>query len=223
MEKDENIQITGTTDELIVKMLTDEEHGEEFTREYLKASFLSAAVNELFHARRDAGLTQAQVAEKLNTKQTAIARLEADTAGSMSLRRFVEFALACGRMPFDIKLELVNSFRNYVIDNPRSPRTQDLYEEWSKHRSEPTKVSQPASVFTLSGQAVVVPPPNNVSIYTPESTPTVKSIEQFLQKHREQTQNQASDYSLPPWYGGNAANTTSTTSPQQQILAQSLA
>jgi transcriptional regulator with XRE-family HTH domain len=222
MEKDEDIQITGTTDELIVQMLTDKEHGEEFTREYLKRSFLSAAVNALFHARRDAGLTQAQVAEKLNTKQTAIARLEADTAGSMSLRRFVEFALACGRMPFDIKLELVNTFRDYVIDNPRSPRTQDLYEEWSKHRPEPTKVSQPASVLTLSGQAVVVHPSNNVSLYTPESTPTVKSIEQFLKDQHEQNLNQTSPHSSQQLYSGNTTN-TSTTSPQHQVLAQSLA
>ena len=53
---------------------------------------------------RKAGLTQEQVAERMNTQQPAIARLEADKNGSMSFRRYVDFALACGMMPRSLML-----------------------------------------------------------------------------------------------------------------------
>jgi transcriptional regulator with XRE-family HTH domain len=130
MEKAEDTLSTKTTSDFIAQMMMDEKDGEEFTREYLKTKFLSSAVRALYLARRNAGLTQAQVAERLNTKQAAIARLEADTDGSMSLRRFAEFALACGMDPLDITLEPVESVRDYVIHNPQAPRTQVLYNTW---------------------------------------------------------------------------------------------
>ena len=133
MEKPEDTSSVKTTSDFIVEMMMDEKDGEEFTREYLKAKFLSSAVRALYNARRKAGLTQAEVAERLNTKQAAIARLEADTEGSMSLRRYVDFALACGMDPLDIILEPVESIRDYVIHNPQAPRAQDLYEKWRKH------------------------------------------------------------------------------------------
>ena len=40
----------------------------------------------LFYARREAGLTQAQLADRLQTKHSSIACWEADTSGSISLR-----------------------------------------------------------------------------------------------------------------------------------------
>ncbi len=221
MEKPEDTSSVKTTSDFIVEMMMDEKDGEEFTREYLKAKFLSSAVRALYNARRKAGLTQAQVAERLNTKQAAIARLEADTEGSMSLRRYVDFALACGMDPLDIILEPVESIRDYVIHNPQAPRVQDLYEKWRKHMSEPTTVSQPAPVLTLSGQAIVVPSPNNVSIYTPESTPTADSAERHIKENREQNTNQESYYSRRQWHSGSTMSTPSTTSDQTTVPAES--
>lgn len=49
--------------------------------------------------RQAAGLTQAEVAEKLDTQQSAVARMEAYMGGHISLRRFAEFSLACGYAP----------------------------------------------------------------------------------------------------------------------------
>jgi transcriptional regulator with XRE-family HTH domain len=129
MENSKDIQVQ-TTSDFITEMMTDEQTGDEFSREYLKAGFLSSAVRALFYARKEAGLTQAQVAEQLNTKQAAIARLEADTEGSMSLRRYVEAALACGMIPLDITLVPVSVLRDYVIAHPEAPRTQEAYNEW---------------------------------------------------------------------------------------------
>ncbi|MEO7000335.1 MAG: helix-turn-helix transcriptional regulator [Ktedonobacterales bacterium] len=88
---------------------------EETARAYLKESFLTEAMLALFHARRDAGLTQAQIAERMGTKQSVIARWERDFGGSISLRNYVEFALACGVLPLDIALAPVDSIRNYAI------------------------------------------------------------------------------------------------------------
>ncbi len=119
-----------TTADFIAEMMTDEQTGQEFSREYLKAGFLSTAVRALFYARKQAGLTQEQVARLLNTKQASIARLEADTEGSMSLRRYVEAALACGMVPLDITLVPVSALREYAIAHPEAPRTQEAYNEW---------------------------------------------------------------------------------------------
>src|SRR5712692_6362400 len=130
MESYENIQTRETTKDVIVRELTDEKNGLTFAREYLKADFLAAAVDALFYARREARLTQEQVAQKLGKKQEAIARWEADTDGKMSLRQYVEIALACDMIPLDIILEPIDSVRDYVIHNPQAPRTQDLYSAW---------------------------------------------------------------------------------------------
>jgi len=130
MEKYENKRIDETTDDVIAQELRDTNNDSAFVREYLKAGFLAAAVDSLFYARRRADLTQAQVAERTNTKQAAIARLEADTDGSISLRRYVGFALACGMVPLNIVLAPIESVQNFVIAHPDSPLTQMNYDTW---------------------------------------------------------------------------------------------
>jgi len=109
MDKYENAQSRETTADVIVRELSDEKNDPTFVNEYIKAEFLSSAADALFYARQQAKLTQAQVAERLNTKQSAIARIEADINGSMTLRHYAEFALACGMAPLDITLAPVDS------------------------------------------------------------------------------------------------------------------
>lgn len=159
MEQDEHTPIRETTNNIIVHELTDENTSSTFVKEYLKAGFVSSAIDQLFYARRQAGLTQAQVAEQMNTKQAAIARLEADTDGSLSLRRYVEFALACGMVPLDITLVPIESARNFIIANPDSPLTQTNYDTWlltkeipfipAPQSVPPTVVLDQAAVTTL--------------------------------------------------------------------------
>ncbi len=169
MHRDEDLQVTGTMSDYLVQKLSDEMNGQEFAREYLKADFLAAAVDALFYARREAGLTQEQVAQKLGKKQEAIARWEADTDGKMSLRQYVEIALACDMIPLDIILEPIDSVRDYVIHNPQAPRTQYLYSDWLQKHSEPISVLQPTAVHALTNQAVTTVAPNLV-LPTQEST-----------------------------------------------------
>ncbi len=107
-----------TTKDVIVRELTDEKNGLAFARDYLKADFLAAAVDALFYARRQAGLTQEQVAQKLGKKQEAIARWEADTEGKMSLRQYFDLALACGRVPLNMILEPVEICPRFCHQSP---------------------------------------------------------------------------------------------------------
>jgi transcriptional regulator with XRE-family HTH domain len=138
MEKDEITQTPETASDILIRMMTDEKDGEEFTKEFLKAGFLSSAVDALFHARRSAGLTQAQIAEMMLTKQAAIARLEADTSGKMSLYRFVDFAIACGMFPLEIKLVPLNILKEYIKIHPEAAKTEELYNSWLRVRNQAT-------------------------------------------------------------------------------------
>ena len=57
-------------------------------------------LDQLLKARRDAGLTQAQVAERMGTQPPAVARLERSLATgkhSPSLATLRKYAQACGR------------------------------------------------------------------------------------------------------------------------------
>jgi len=130
MVNDDDISIVGTTESSVAQKLTDKERGQEFAVEYLKADFLASSANALFHIRRLAGLTQTEIAERLNTKQSAIARLEADFDGSMTLRRFVEFALACGMAPHHITFAPVVEARDFVIAQPDKVFTPENHLAW---------------------------------------------------------------------------------------------
>lgn len=115
----ENTSSVETPSDFMIEMMMDKKDGEEFTREYLKTRFLSSVGRSLYYARRQAGLTQAEIAERMNTTQSAIARFEADKNGSMSFRRYADFAIACGMMPRSLVLhsilESIASLRNEMI------------------------------------------------------------------------------------------------------------
>lgn len=131
MEHAEDTQITGTMSDYLVEKLANEEHGQAYAVEYLKADFLTAAAISLFNLRREAGLTQAQVAERLHTKQSAIARLEADFDGAMSLRRYVDFVLACGFTPHQLTFTPIETARTFLIAQPATPLTFENQTKWN--------------------------------------------------------------------------------------------
>lgn len=148
MTEDEVFGSMETTTDHLIQNLTNEQDGEIFTAAYLKADFLSSAVNELFYARRSAHITQDQLAQKLGKKQSAIARWETDTEGKMSLRQYVEIALACGVIPLPMRLEPVFSVRDYIMENPRQPLTHLLYEAWQARKLQ----------LQLLAQSILEPP-----------------------------------------------------------------
>jgi len=84
-------------------------------------------IEALQDARRRASLTQEDVAQRLGTTQSSIARLENSNEGSISLRRYVRYALACGMAPFDITMEPVRAMRDYILQDPDAARTPLAY------------------------------------------------------------------------------------------------
>jgi transcriptional regulator with XRE-family HTH domain len=107
------------------------EESDESAHTYLVYSWLSSALEKLYDARRQANLTQRDVAQRLGTKQPAIARLERDNEGRVSLHRYIEFALACGFLPLDISLRPIEALREYALNDPDAPRTEVAFEAWS--------------------------------------------------------------------------------------------
>lgn len=127
-----NNRVTGSIADSVQSLL---EEGGQQAYEYLRESFLANAMLLLFQARREADLTQVQLAEKLKTRQSAIARMENDTTGSISLRRFIEVALACGKMPFDISLAPLQDVVAFSMHNPEEERTEVNFAKWQSWSS----------------------------------------------------------------------------------------
>lgn len=132
MDHAEDFQITGTISDYLRKRLEDGKQDLVYTREYFKADFLTAVANSLFTLRREAGLTQAQIAERLSTKQSAIARLEADFDGAMSLRRYIDFVLACGFVPHQLAFTSIEAARTFLIAQPAISLTLENQAKVSK-------------------------------------------------------------------------------------------
>jgi DNA-binding XRE family transcriptional regulator len=86
-----------THEELIYKMLADSEVGIEYERLEREEFQL---LDEILNARRGAGLTQAQVAERMGTKASAVARLESALISgkhSPSIDTLRKYAAAVGK------------------------------------------------------------------------------------------------------------------------------
>jgi transcriptional regulator with XRE-family HTH domain len=175
MSREHDMKNAVSTSDYIKERLSIDKEG-DFTHAYLKKGFLTAAMEALFYARRQAGLTQAQVADRLQTKHSSVARWEADTSGSISLHRYAEIALACGMIPLDIKLVPVSSLSEYAIEDPQAPRTADCYDAWLK------KKFKPASAVPSDGEVycVVQMKTCNIPLTHQEARGAVQFVEQFL-------------------------------------------
>jgi DNA-binding XRE family transcriptional regulator len=83
----------------------DVEHELDMQRPEYRAAYLAledefAALDALLLARKEAGLTQAQVAERMGVKQSALGRIEGSLGSrkhSPSLATLRKYAAACGK------------------------------------------------------------------------------------------------------------------------------
>ncbi|MDJ7444935.1 helix-turn-helix transcriptional regulator [Salmonella enterica] len=85
-----------THDEIVSKMLSNPAVKAEY--DAIEEEF--ALLDEMLDARKKAGLTQAQVAERMGTKATAITRMESNLASGQSGPSFAtlkKFAKATGK------------------------------------------------------------------------------------------------------------------------------
>lgn len=133
----------GTISDLIREALSE---SAESAREYLAESWLAEATGVLRDARRKAGLTQIEVAERLATTQSSIARLENDESGGVTLRRFINYLLACGRFPLDVETEQFERVREYAITRPLQARHAAPFRHWCFEASLDEKMEEPVAV-----------------------------------------------------------------------------
>ena len=103
---------------------------EEEVADYLTESFITSAMQSLVGARRQAGLTQAELAKRLNTSQPSVARLEADLDGGISLARYTRYLAHCGMVPLDLALVPIQSLQEYSLAHLGEPRTEIAYTQW---------------------------------------------------------------------------------------------
>lgn len=93
---DEIVCVTGTLEESLLDAIGD---SEDRAVELLCAQFLRGVSRQLYRARREAGLSQQDLAEMLHTTQSSISRTECDKDGAMSMKRFVDWMVACHAVP----------------------------------------------------------------------------------------------------------------------------
>lgn len=220
MEKFENTSSAETTSDFIIEMMLDEEDGEEFTREFLKAKFLNSAVHNLYNIRRKAGLTQEQLAQKLGKKQSAIARWEADVEGRISLRQYVEIAQACGVSPFALAFESLEALRNFIFAHPEVLPTQEIYQTWVKKMSEPLHIPPLNALEPLTAQTIAKAAlPTNTTLPNHEGKQAVRFAEQLL---REQKLASDDSYQLPKDTVTNMSPIYQTLHPRQMESKQNV-
>jgi transcriptional regulator with XRE-family HTH domain len=97
---------------------------------YLRSSWFYRTMETIRNARLRNGLTQQDVADKLGTTQSAIARLENAHTGNFSLDRLLKYAWACGAAPLDIEFVSPDELRQYACDAPRGLRTARALADW---------------------------------------------------------------------------------------------
>jgi transcriptional regulator with XRE-family HTH domain len=104
------------------------EESEESARDYLRESWLAATMAMLSRARWASKLTQVEVAARLGTTQSAIARLE--RADDTTFGRFWEFLYACGVVPLELETVPFDDLREYVRQQPGADRTVEPVKQW---------------------------------------------------------------------------------------------
>lgn len=103
-----------TVSKTLAQLLADEKDGTANARTIFKQAFLNDAVDSLFRARHDAGLTPEQMAERLGRTREDVLKLEGDATGSMTLHQYADLALAYGMAP-TLKLIPIEQARQEAI------------------------------------------------------------------------------------------------------------
>lgn len=99
---------------------------------YLRSSWFYRTMEAIRDARLRNGLTQQDIAEKLGTTQSAIARLENAHTGNFSLDRLLKYAWACGAAPLDLEFVVPEELRQLALNAPRETSTAQTFADWKR-------------------------------------------------------------------------------------------
>lgn len=136
-------------------LVNADDHG----RTLLRRAWLSGLTRELRQARRAAGLSQQELASRLGTTQSAIARLEHDRDGRFTLQRLIDYALAVGYFPYELELAPFERIHDYAVANPEAPR--DAVRVWMHY------LPGEMNAETISPEPIETPAPAAAEPQTP--------------------------------------------------------
>lgn len=97
---------------------------------YLLASWFYRAMEAIKDARLRNGLTQSDVAEKIGTTQSVIARMENAHRGNFSVARFLDYAWACGAAPLELEFVSPETLRRFAIEQPGQAKGAETLDAW---------------------------------------------------------------------------------------------
>ncbi len=121
--------IENTLDDHVRALVADPERAAR----YFSRSWLTKATRTLRDTRKRAELTQTEVARRLGTTQSAVARLERDREGRYTIRRYVDFVVACGAVPTDLSTVQLAQAQALAAVNPAAPITHTTVRTWSPY------------------------------------------------------------------------------------------
>lgn len=121
----------------------------ESRRVYLRESWLAAAMATLYRARWGSGLTQVELAQRLGTTQSAIARLE--RSEDTKLSTFWDYLYACDVTPAEIETVPVADFVKYVYQRPSAGRKAAAIAQWAQTRRMNNILAQTAATLGQAG------------------------------------------------------------------------
>lgn len=92
--------------EIVIRNLPQEiVNDDQVLREFLKTDWILSTMLNLEKVRKDMHYSQKDLAERLGTTQSVVSRTESDSTGAISVRRYVEWLLACGVVPTELAVE----------------------------------------------------------------------------------------------------------------------
>ncbi len=114
---DLDLEVDGT----IADLASEYASRPDTSAEYLKARWIAQTIAMLRNYRIHAGLSQKDIAEALDTKQPAIARLE--RGEDITLGRIWGYLSALGKAPLQLHAVDFDHLRNFVVQFPDRPTT----------------------------------------------------------------------------------------------------
>lgn len=120
-------------------LFDDGDEAAEAERYYLRARWVYGVIAKLREARRQAGLTQEELALLLATKQPSIARLERG-GNTTFLERIWDYLYACGASPVELETVGYDALAVYVRDVPAFSVTLGRVARHSQIATEPAGI-----------------------------------------------------------------------------------